>query len=1093
MGLQIRTYVDGNQKFIELYGNEEIDMEVSFAEIQDITKKNSAFTKEFKVPGSKNNNYIFNYFFDINQVFTDWNPKKKFEADLIYDGYEIYNGYVRLNSVSINKIEKVYSITFYSAVGDLVANIGDKALCNVDTTSLNHSLYDLNVAQSLFFDTSLHNPYSYNLANPTSPTTITPINTGKVQYILGQRGYDYTGSTFGDIRDINVANTPLLDFSGITGFFDFSGTPVISSYLIPSVRTRTLYELIVNQAGYYLESDFFDTDYFGRYYIPLSFNTEQPYMAQASPYNYEWVNLSGETNSYARQVENISTSAVSSVNWFKTKDIVEENLGLNPLEYSEYSATTLSQNEIENYMFALPLSNGLPFSFKATITSEATATYGVFPYQYAGGTFQLWKYRQNTSPLLAELVLGTNFIVVLNMSGTVSTFTVTGTTTSAGSIYGTDLYFLSYQKTPGIPFIVKGATFEITSSPVVLPFTIELYKEMSCDQKQIDFIQNINRTFNLVVVEHPIKPKTLIVEPMIDYIGKGETLDWTDKVNYDATQNLYPTTNLINGTIFAANKADKDYINTEYTKRSNKIFGQNTIDLNIDYKNQTTDLTQTLGQNTDYYLNASGDTNIALPCYFITKEDNNNGISVFEYRPFRSIPRQTFKSVSIPTGNTESRPFFYRYAGTSNPFTVIGLTSMGTFLNYNRLTTYPFAIKDFSHYTIYDSSNNFTTDEIIYPTLENQYDRYYRDYIDDLTSDENKIYQVQMYLTPWEVANLYYNETIIIKNAKFRINKISGLSLLRPGLCNVELVKLTRDYTPSPILFYDLISCDDPCDVIHTHTDLIYPIWAFEGQYVALDSPDCYFDASINYNICPKYKVVRTEYNEAYTYETPYFQVYRTQTSSYYTYWDYAVYNSCDDTTPVFKLEPFKNEIISAFTGNCVSMTITNNDIIPQTFTFKYCDGVDGSWTLYPSSAITLCGLYESFNTTGLTYCLSAFSACTSWTPLPTPTPSNTPNLSPSATRTPTPTPTQTSTPNQPTPTPTPTPTSVLCGINATINITSPGWVRYNLCNGTLTWEYFGSLGSNTITTCIQNGTIQPGFPYGDLAVFTVITSGTPC
>ena len=31
--------------------------------------------------------------------------KKKFEADLIYDGYELYNGYVRLNSVSINKID----------------------------------------------------------------------------------------------------------------------------------------------------------------------------------------------------------------------------------------------------------------------------------------------------------------------------------------------------------------------------------------------------------------------------------------------------------------------------------------------------------------------------------------------------------------------------------------------------------------------------------------------------------------------------------------------------------------------------------------------------------------------------------------------------------------------------------------------------------------------------------------------------------------------------------------------------------------------------------------------------------------------------
>jgi hypothetical protein len=1086
MGLQIRTYVDGNQEFIELYGNEDIDMEVSFAEIQDITKKNSAFTKEFKVPGSKNNNFIFNYFFDLNQTFTDWNPKKKFEADLIYDGYELYNGYVRLNSVSINKIEKVYSITFYSAVGDLVANIGDLALCNVDTTSLNHSLYNTNTAESLFFDPSLHNPYSYNIANPTAPITLNPINEGKVQYVLGQRGYDYTGSTYRDIRDINVANTPLLDFSGNTpGFFDFSGTPLISSYLIPSIRTRTLYELIVNQAGYFIESDFFDTDYFGRYYIPLSFNTEQPFMAQAAPYKYEWINTSGETNSYLREVNNISTSVSSFVNWFKTEVIVEENFDFNPLSYSTYSATTLTSNEL-TYMFALPQSNGEPYTFETSITVEATATYGVYPFIYTGGTLQVWKYKQNTTPLNAELITGATYYVLTDYSGMTNTYFITGQTTSAGSLFGTDLYFVSFTKN-AIPFTVKGATFKILKSPIVLPYTIELYKEMACDQKQIDFITNINKTFNLVVVEHPTKTKTLIIEPMVDYIGKGELLDWTNKVDYDGTQNIYPTTNLINGTIFAANKADKDYINTEYTKRSNKIFGQNQFDLNIDYKNQTTNLTQTLGQNTDYYLNASGDTNIALPCYFISKEQNNNGISTFEYRPFRSIPRQTFMSVSIPTGNTLTGPFFYRYAGTNNPFTNIGLTSRGTFPNFNRNTTYPFAIDGFSHYTIYDSSNYFTSDEIVYPTLENQYDRYYKDYIDDLTDDENKIYQVSMYLTPWEVAGLYYNETIMIKNTKFRINKISGLSLLTPGMCNVELVKLTRDYTPTPVLFYDLISCDDECDVIHTNTDIVYPVWAFEGQYVdiykgPLDVPP--------YEDIERYKVIRTEYNEAYTYEIPYFDIYRTQTDDYYIFWDYAVYNSCSATTPTFRLEPFQDETTTAFTGDCVSMIITNTGDTSSTFQFQYCDGIDGSWTLDPSSAITICGLYSSFQTSGFSYCITGFTPCVSWTPLPTPTPTNTPNLSPSPTRTPTQTPGLSPTPSI---TPSPTPSGIDCRINTILNITETGYIKYTLCNGTQQYAFVSTLGSYTITACIQASSVLPGFPFADVAVFTITSNGTSC
>lgn len=1081
MGLQIRCYVEGNQEFIDLYGNEDIDLEVSFAEIQDITKKNSSYTKQFKVPGSKNNNYIFNYFFDLNSVFIDWDVKKKFEADLLYDGYELYNGYVRLNSVSIDKIEKIYSITFYSAVGDLAANIGDKALCNVDTSSLNHSLYDEEVAQTIFFDPSLHNPYAPAM---NGFATINPISTGDVNYILGQRGYNYTGSTYRDIRDIDTAQTPLLDFSGVTGFFDFSGSPLISSYLIPSIRTRKLYELIVNQAGYFIESDFFDSDYFGRYYIPLSFNSEQPFMAQAAPYKYKWVNTTGETNSYLREVVNVNTGVRSFLNWFKTEDIVEENFGFNPLSYSAYSATTLTQNEL-GYMFALPTGGGTPFTFKAVIGTVSTAPFGVFPWIYTGGKFQLWRFQNNTTPLQAELISDVDYIVLTQVAGQANTYQMTGTCSTYGFINGVDLFFLTYTKN-ALPFTVTGATFEILTSPIVLPNTIELYKEMGCDQKQIDFIQNVNKNFNLVVAEHPTKTKTLIIEPMIDYIGKGETLDWTDKVDFDSTQNIYPTTNIINGTVFLANKIDKDYINTEYQKRSNKIFGQNQIDLNIDYKNQTTNLVQNWGQNTDYYLNASGDTNVALPCYFITKENNNNGISTFEYRPFRSLPRQVFKSVPLPTGNTETNPFFYRFYGTNNPFTTLGILSMGTFPNVNRLTTYPYALEDFSHYTIYDASNTFTSDELVYPTLETQYDRYYKDYIDDLTDEENKVYQAVMYLTPWEVAGLYFNETILIKNTKFRINKISGLSLLQPGTCNVELVKLTRDYTSSPVRFYDLVACEDTCNVIHTHTDLIYPIWAFENQIV---------DIATNYNgfniTKERFKVYRTEYNENYNYTIPYLAVFRSGTPSYYTYWDFATYDGCSGTTivPNFTLE-IRDELTNPYTGECVSMIVSNTGITSSTFQFKYCDGTNGSWTLDPMTSITLCGLYSSFQTTGFSYCLSSFSACTSWTPLPTPTPSNTPGLSPS------PTPTNTSTPGlspSPTRTPTPTPSVNNCRINTQLNITDTGWIKYNLCNGTVKYVFINALGTYTITDCIIQGTVQVGIPYGDLAIFTITSTGTPC
>jgi hypothetical protein len=277
MGLQIRAYVDGVQKFIDLYDDEKISIDVSFAEVQDITKKNSAFTKEFKVPGSKNNNDIFNYFFDINTVALDWNPKKKFEADLLYDGYEIFNGYVRMNSVTIDKIEKIYSVTFYSSMGDVAANIGDKGLCQVDTSSLNHNLYDQTIAPVLLNDASLE-PTDMYPNTPGWQQFVNPVTKGDVKYILGHRGYDYTGTTYGTIRDIDTQQTPILEFGNQIGsqpgFFDYYKTPLIASYLIPGIRTRKLYELIMNQAGYNVESNIFETDYFGRYYIPLSFNSD---------------------------------------------------------------------------------------------------------------------------------------------------------------------------------------------------------------------------------------------------------------------------------------------------------------------------------------------------------------------------------------------------------------------------------------------------------------------------------------------------------------------------------------------------------------------------------------------------------------------------------------------------------------------------------------------------------------------------------------------------------------------------------------------------------------------------------------------------
>ena len=101
----------------------------------------------------------------------------------------------------------------------------------------------------------------------------------------------------------------------------------------------------------------------------------------------------------------------------------------------------------------------------------------------------------------------------------------------------------------------------------------------------------------------------------------------------------------------------------------------------------------------------------------------------------------------------------------------------------------------------------------------------------------------------------------------------------------------------------------------------------------------------------------------------------------------------------------------------------------------------------------------------------------------PTPTPTVTPTL----TKTPTPTPVT------PTPTPTPTATPNFSQSGATLNVTDTGWIKYTDFSGNTQYVFISSTGTYTLTDCAVCNTIIPGFPFGDVANFTVSNCGTSC
>ena len=911
MGLQIRCYVNGNQEFIELYGNERINIETSFAEIQDITKKNSAFTQEFKVPGTNNNNYIFNYFFDINTVYLTWNPQRKFEADILYNGYEIFNGYIRLNAVDINIKEKIYSITFYNGVGDVAANIGDKFLRELDLSSLSHPInpdvyLQSNIDPNLFpltgttnyayqdgrtywpvfnigynYTDSLSGITNYYIGTSTTSTSITSgqktiTTTTPLPFIVGDtirmskspENYyiqgivnGITGTTIVFTPDLALGtgtfsswttsrqlvngeqipdpnSTPLVDFQrqGVPNYMSFSGTPIREYYFKPAIQVKELYSQIFSQAGYEIESEFFDTSYFERFYLPLKFLDETIYTRGGEKlcFNYNqgestYLQVTGASNSIIQSAITCSSPAI-------TYDLTGFTIP------SSYSSSTYSYIGRVSFYFENPTDPNCfdPINFDIRFGSSLGSSISVYSITSCND-------------------LGPNYSSFIQMDFPITSFNVSQGLFVTGTNFST----------------ITALKFELLS-PSVIAGNFDYAKEFpENDYKQIDFITSVNKMFNMVCIAHPIKTKTIIVEPIVNYIGKGEILDWTEKVNFNDRINLSPTANLLNGTLNFNFKLDKDYGNRQFNIASNRIFGTYQLQLNQDYKDNVINFDTMFGSPTDIALTNSSGDRLTVSNMAALKNENVKGQSIQKYNPFKILPRIVFRGPTIPNEN-----WGVPSTGTTRQQWWAETYPQDRWQETSRFTTYPFSYSGFSQYLNWNAQDIANTGETVFPE-QDLYDIYYYDYISDIISPENKLVKLKMYLMPWEVSQLKFNEKIIVKNAYFRINKISNLNLLEPDLCDVELVKLTKDYTPVPVQYYDLINCASGGTDYHTTSNLNYNMYAYVGNYVNI-----FTGSTTAYTSIGCFRVELGEPNYTYDYDHVFI-------GSGYTSTGVAVYSDC--------------------------------------------------------------------------------------------------------------------------------------------------------------------------------------------------------
>jgi len=839
MNLQISCQVAGNTEYIELFGTDSLTMDISYAEIQDITKKNSSYSKEFNVPGSNNNNYVFNYFFDLNQIPLNFTPTKKFEAQLLYNGYIIQSGYIRLNSVNVVKEQKTYNITFYNGIGDVVSQISDKFLYQLDLSSLSHP-WSFDVIKQSTLDPNLF---------PLTSTTNYSYQNGKTYWSVFNIGYEYSANSQ---TQIDYTLTPLVEFSSqglnFTGgtnpnFFDYTGatkSPVNDFYFKPSIQIKELYKTIFSEAGYQVESSFFNTNYFEKLYLPLKF--------QDSIYNVNGTRLCYNFTNSGYTVNTCSPSTFTNLN--PGSGITCNNFNLSTSGRSIVFPTNLLGQ------YRVSVSWNITVSATCSVSSADIS-----------GQFGAWRIENLTGAPINRVF--TSDPAIINITSAINPYELYIRGRGSFKVNSITLTFESV-----IPFLTTGTTIDYA-----LEFT-------NTEYKQIDFITSVNKAFNLVCVPHKTKPNTIVIEPVIDYIGKGRVLDWTAQIDWDSPMNIFPTTNILNGSLSYNLREDQDYTNQQFRTKNNRTFGTDIVQLNQDYKDQSIVFDSLFSPCIDLTVNANQISQITQPNLSSIGVVNLSGLTYQTFKPIKNLPKMIFRGATLPNDNygdtqqSGATPLSIWYAAQ---YRQQNITSFDRWTSNNRFTTYPFSYTGFSHYINWKSSDNYDPDEFDFPSQQDLYDIYYYDYVSDIISPENKLLQAKIYLTPYEIADLEFNEKILIRNSYWRINKISGYNLTEPSLCNIELIKLTKDYTPHPVKYFDLISCTGGTDY-HTTSDLNYNMYAYVGNYVNI-----FTGATTAYTSIGCFQVVEGTPNGNYDYEQVFI-------GSGYTSSGVAVYDNCNCT-----------------------------------------------------------------------------------------------------------------------------------------------------------------------------------------------------
>jgi hypothetical protein len=515
--MSARLFIEGFEA--DTLGDIDVEFTFSVADITDIERRNTSFSKTLTLPSTARNQQLFGNIFDIsvsNDIFEganigqNFNPAKQAKAQIFLDNVKIFDGVLRMSKINNLEGNIVYEVNVFGRLRDILDALGDKTLAELDFSSPEVISYD----------------HIYNRASIEESWT-------RTEWVEGEQNYVY----------------PLVDYgegNPITPRFSFNYTN-----FRPAVFVTEILKRIFAEAEFEVKAPIFESFFFRKMVLIT---------AEKS--------ITREVTTLLNQTTNLLDQQVTSVPTFSHllafNDVLNEGFTITN------SGTKFTWNRIQDFNAALNTS--LNLNFRIVFQALQVVTVNTWTVNVKKNASVIFTDSRNIT--LSQI--GQAVIWDVNISGGISLIEndffeveLTGLAVNSGTNIETRVVI-----NPGGVFSI-GNTIPIALN-LDLDDEMKIQYTMPKSMKQRDFLKSIITMHNLYITQDRIQTNVLEIIPYNEFYQafKNEALDWSDKLDYSQEISITPLSELSAKEYRFKFADDQDYWSQSYQTKFNEGYGE---------------------------------------------------------------------------------------------------------------------------------------------------------------------------------------------------------------------------------------------------------------------------------------------------------------------------------------------------------------------------------------------------------------------------------------------------------------------------------------------------------------------------------------